>query len=44
LSSALAAAGRYADAMQHVRRALALNPGYPPALENLKRLQQLGIK
>jgi tetratricopeptide (TPR) repeat protein/mono/diheme cytochrome c family protein len=44
LSSALAAAGRYADAMQHVRRALALNPSYPPALENLKRLQQLGIK
>lgn len=44
LSSALAAAGRYADAMQHVRRALALNPAYPPALENLKRLQQLGIK
>jgi Flp pilus assembly protein TadD len=44
LSSALAAAGRYADAMRHVRRALELNPDYAPALDNLKRLQQMGIK
>ena len=30
--------------MQHVRRALEMNPGYAPALENLRRFQQMGIK
>ena len=44
LSSALAAAGRFPEAMHQVRRALALNPEYGPALENLRRLQQLGIR
>jgi len=44
LASALAASGRYADAMQQVRQALALNPDFAPALDNLKRLQQLGIR
>ena len=44
LASALAAVRRYPEAMQHVRRALALRPDYAPALDNLKRLQQLGIK
>lgn len=43
-SSALAAAGRFPEAMQQVQRALALNPEYGPALENLRRLQQLGIR
>jgi tetratricopeptide (TPR) repeat protein len=44
LSSTLASAGRFAEAMQHVRRALELQPNYPPALDNLKKLQQLGIR
>lgn len=44
LGGALAAAGRYVEAMPHVRRALQLNPGYGPALDNLKRLQQMGIR
>ncbi|HYN10207.1 MAG TPA: tetratricopeptide repeat protein [Vicinamibacterales bacterium] len=44
LSSALAAAGRLPEAMQQVRQALALNPGHGPALENLRRLQQMGIR
>jgi tetratricopeptide (TPR) repeat protein len=44
LASALAATGQFAAAMQHVRRALELNPSYAPALDDLRRLQQLGIK
>src|SRR5262245_1253227 len=44
LGGALAASGRYAEALQHVRRALELNPEYAPALDNLHRLQQMGIK
>jgi Flp pilus assembly protein TadD len=44
LGSALAASGRYAEAMQEVRRALALNPAYAPALENLARLQRIGVR
>jgi tetratricopeptide (TPR) repeat protein len=44
LASALAASGRYPEAMQHVKRALALRPDYAPAIDNLKRLQQLGIR
>ena len=44
LASALAATGQFAAAMQHVRRALELNPSYAPAIDDLRRLQQLGIK
>src|SRR5262249_24233584 len=44
LGGALAASGRYAEALQHVRRALELNPEYAPALDNLRRLQQMGVK
>lgn len=44
LAGVLAAAGRYVDAMQHVRRALALKPDYAPAVDNFKRLQQMGIR
>jgi tetratricopeptide (TPR) repeat protein/mono/diheme cytochrome c family protein len=43
-ASALATAGRYPEAMRHVRRALELDPGYGPALENFKRLEQMGIR
>jgi Tfp pilus assembly protein PilF len=39
--SALAATGRYADALVQVRRALALNPDYAPAVEDLRRLEQI---
>ena len=44
LSSALAANGRYADALRHVRLALELRPDHAPALENLARLQRMGVK
>lgn len=44
LSSALAANGRYGDALRHVRRALELRPDHGPALENLARLERLGVK
>jgi Flp pilus assembly protein TadD len=44
LASALAATGQYAAAMQQVRLALDLNPSYAPALDDLRRLQQMGIK
>ena len=44
LGGALAAAGQLAEAMAHVRRALELRPGYPPAVENLNRLQRLGVR
>jgi tetratricopeptide (TPR) repeat protein/mono/diheme cytochrome c family protein len=44
LSSALAANGRYADALRHVRRALELRPDHGPALENLARLQRMGVR
>ena len=44
LGGVLAAAGRYADAMRHVRRALEIRPDFGPALDNFKRLQQMGIK
>ncbi len=43
-SSALAAAGKYPEAMREARRALELNPSYAPAQENVRRLQQMGIK
>ncbi len=42
--SALAANGRFADALTEIRRALALNPEYAPALDDLRRLQQMGVK
>jgi Tfp pilus assembly protein PilF len=41
---ALAAAGRYRDALAQIRAALALNPEYEPALDDLHRLEQLGVK
>jgi tetratricopeptide (TPR) repeat protein len=44
LASALAATGQFAAAMHEVRRALELNPSYAPALDDLRRLQQMGIK
>jgi Flp pilus assembly protein TadD len=44
LSSALAASGRLPDAMNRVRQALALRPDYGPALDNLRRLQQMGVR
>jgi tetratricopeptide (TPR) repeat protein/mono/diheme cytochrome c family protein len=44
LSSALAASGRYAEALRHVRRALELRPDHQPALDNLARLQRMGVK
>jgi tetratricopeptide (TPR) repeat protein len=44
LASALATTGQFAAAMQHVRRALELNPSYAPALDDLRRLERMGIK
>lgn len=44
LGGVLAAMGQLTEAMAHVRRALELRPGYPPAVENLARLQRLGVK
>ena len=44
LGSALAASGRYDEAMRHIRRALELNPEYEPALDNFRRLQQMGVR
>jgi Flp pilus assembly protein TadD/mono/diheme cytochrome c family protein len=43
-ASALASVGRYKDALQHVRHALAIKPDYAPALDNLRRLERMGIK
>ena len=42
--SALAANGRYVEALAAVRRALALSPDYAPALDDLHRLEQMGIR
>src|SRR5260221_12755918 len=44
VGSALAATGRYARALREVRRALALNPEYGPALEHVRRLEQMGVR
>ncbi|MBP8273131.1 MAG: tetratricopeptide repeat protein [Acidobacteria bacterium] len=44
LSSALAASGRFQDALAQVRQALSLDPAFAPALENLRRLQQMGVR
>ncbi|MEZ5318534.1 MAG: tetratricopeptide repeat protein [Vicinamibacterales bacterium] len=41
---ALAAVGRYVEALQHTRRALAIDPTYAPALDNLRRLERMGIR
>jgi Flp pilus assembly protein TadD len=38
LAVALAQAGRRDEALQHVRRALDLDPEYAPARDNLKRM------
>jgi len=43
-ASVLAALGRYADALRETRRALALNPDYPPARDNLARLERMGVQ
>ena len=43
-SSVLAASGRYPEALRHTRRALELNPSYAPALENLARLERMGVR
>ena len=43
LGGALASAGRFADAVPHIRRALEIDPSYAPALDNLRRLQRMGI-
>jgi len=42
--SALAAAGRYPEALLQIRGALALNPDYAPALDDLHRLEQMGVR
>jgi tetratricopeptide (TPR) repeat protein len=44
LGSALAALGRFPEAVRHVRRALELRPDYAPALENMRRLEQLAVR
>jgi tetratricopeptide (TPR) repeat protein/mono/diheme cytochrome c family protein len=44
LGSALAGSGRYAEALKEFRRAIALNPEYLPALENIQRLERMGIR
>ena len=44
MAGALAASGRFTEAMQYVRRALAIDPNYGPALDNLRRLQGMGIR
>ena len=44
LGGALASAGRFSEAMPHVRRALEIDPSYAPALDNLRKLQRMGIR
>jgi tetratricopeptide (TPR) repeat protein/mono/diheme cytochrome c family protein len=44
LGGALAMAGRYSEAMAHIRLALEIDPSYAPALDNLRRLQRMGIR
>ncbi len=44
LGGALMAAGRHREALVAVRRALALDPTYAPALDNLRRLEAMGIR
>jgi Tfp pilus assembly protein PilF/mono/diheme cytochrome c family protein len=44
LGGALASAGRFSEALSHIRRALEIDPAYAPALDNLQRLQRMGIR
>ena len=44
LGSALAASGRYAEALKEFQRAISLKPEYAPALENIQRLERMGIR
>jgi len=44
LGSALAASGRFGDALREFRRALALRPDYGPALDAVARLEQMGVR
>ncbi len=44
LGGALASAGRFSEAMPHIRRALEIDPTYAPALDNLQKLQRMGIR
>ena len=44
LGGALASIGRYQEAMVEIRRALDLDPNHAPALDNLRRLQRMGIR
>jgi tetratricopeptide (TPR) repeat protein/mono/diheme cytochrome c family protein len=44
LGGALASAGRFPEGLTHVKRALDLDPAYAPALDNLRKLQQMGIR
>lgn len=44
LGGALASIGRFPEAMAAIKRALELDPNHGPALDNLKRLQRMGIR
>jgi Flp pilus assembly protein TadD len=44
LGGALASVARYPEAMAEIRRALDLDPTHGPALDNLRRLQRMGIR
>jgi tetratricopeptide (TPR) repeat protein/mono/diheme cytochrome c family protein len=44
LGGALAMAGRFQEAMTQIRLALAIDPTYAPALDNLRKLQRMGIR
>jgi tetratricopeptide (TPR) repeat protein/mono/diheme cytochrome c family protein len=44
LGGALANSGRYVEALREFRRAIQLNPQYGPALENIQRLERMGIR
>jgi tetratricopeptide (TPR) repeat protein len=44
LGGALASAGRFSEAMPHIRRALEIDPANAPALDNLRKLQRMGIR
>ncbi len=44
LGGALASIGRYPEAMAQIRHALELDPNHGPALDNLRRLQRMGVR
>jgi len=44
LGTLLFFANRLDDSKTHIRRALELNPEYEPALDNFRRLQQMGVR